>query len=407
MKIVEILGVKLNKISKKDILKFIHQKLGGEEQIYITTPNPEFILQAHKDEEFFYILNNSSLSIPDGIGLKFAAWLIGINLIRTTGADLTKDILKIADKKKLTVSVINWRNGLSTSKDITSIIKTVYPSVNIFVHDTDRNAKHLDLKSVNEHKPDIIFCTFGAPFQEKLIYHNQNKIPSAKIAIGVGGAFDFITQKVERAPKIFRVLGFEWLWRVLSQPQDRMKRLKRIYNAVFKFTFKVIKWRFIRPFFYRANVACILYKKVSNKYKILIVERAIEKNHWQLPQGGCDGESPLIAGKRELREEVGTKNFKVKQSFKNLHKYEFGDRMSKFGVEAKKVTGYKGQSQSLIIAEYLGDDSDIKINFWDHSAWRWVDSENLLAEVHSIRKKSAKIYIDKFNMEIGDLRLES
>ena len=60
---------------------------------------------------------------------------------------------------------------------------------------------------------------------------------TVKIAIGIGGAFDFIAGKQKRAPELMRKLGLEWLFRLIQQPS----RIKRIYNATIKFPIQVIK----------------------------------------------------------------------------------------------------------------------------------------------------------------------
>jgi N-acetylglucosaminyldiphosphoundecaprenol N-acetyl-beta-D-mannosaminyltransferase len=394
--IINILGINISTLSKKEVLKKIKQFLtdGGRHQI--VTPNPEFILKARQDEEFFYILNNADLAVPDGVGLKFAAWLLGKNIKRITGADLVKDILKIAQEKKLKVAVLNWGRGLSNREEIKSAVKKNYPKLQFSVKDIDRNFQFsiYNFQLITHFRPDILFCTFGAPYQEKFIYHNLKNLPSVKLAIGVGGAFDFLTGKIKRAPRLMRALGLEWFWRLILEPRYRFKR---IYNAVIVFPLAFIKWKFILPFFYRPNVACMLYKMENNKYKILLVERREEKNHWQLPQGGTDGEDIKAAGEREIKEELGTDKFKIIQTYKNLWKYKFDSSSGKYNEKVKRIVGYKGQKQSLAIAEFLGRDGDIKVNFWDHSGWKWVDAENLINEVHPVRREAVKIFLEKFN----------
>jgi hypothetical protein len=49
----------------------------------------------------------------------------------------------------------------------------------------------------------------------------------------------------------------------------------------------------------------------------------------------------------------------------------------------------------------LGRDDEIKINFWDHTAWKWVDSESLVDEVFEIRKEAVKAFYEKFQEFIG------
>src|SRR3989338_5459360 len=69
---------------------------------------------------------------------------------------------------------------------------------------------------------DILFVAFGHIKQEKWIGKNLKKIP-VKVAMGVGGAFDYLSGEVMRAPKFIRVLGLEWLFRLILQPW-RIKR---------------------------------------------------------------------------------------------------------------------------------------------------------------------------------------
>ena len=317
MNTINILDINISKIKKNEILNKIKEYLNSGNQHYIVTPNPEIILTAQKDEEFFYILNKADLAIPDGIGLKFAGWIIGKNIKRITGADLVKDILQLSIKNyQLKIAAINLKNGLSNKSDIEMVLEN-YGIKKYLVEDIEKESAHRlsipMIEKLNNFKSDILFCALGAPYQEKIIYHNLKKIPSIKLAIGVGGAFDFLTGKIKRAPKIFRIIGLEWLWRLSKQP----RRWKRIYNATIIFPWEFFKWRFIHPFLYRNNVACLLYKKEANNFKILLVERMDMPGHWQLPQGGTDGENLITAGARELSEEVGCNKFENIASFKD------------------------------------------------------------------------------------------
>lgn len=405
MNIINILGVNITKENNNEILKKIHSFLAGDISRYIVTPNPEIILKTSKDEELFYILNNADISLPDGMGLKVASLFLGNILKRFTGSDLTNHLLKYSEDNNLKIAILNWRGGLSLKGDISKSIKDKFPKLNFYIEDIDREGKLINFEKLNTFAPDILFSTLGSPWQEKNIYHTKDKINNLKLSLAVGGSFDFITGKKIRAPKIFRLLGFEWLWRLLIQPN----RIKRIYNATFVFMFRFLIWRFVRPFQYRPNVACLLFKKDkvnaegregalghNNLIKILMVCRNEKEEHWQIPQGGTDGEPLNVAGARELREELGTNKFRKIASYKSLYKYLFpASFKSKYNTPAKMVEGYKGQKQGLFIAEFFGKDDDIKINFWEHTDWKWVDIDDALSVVHPLRKKSLEIYLNK------------
>jgi len=240
---VNILGVKINTFNKKQALAKIQDFLNDGWQHFIVTPNPEIILAANgHDQEFFIILNKADLALPDGIGLKMAGWLMGINLKMITGADLVKDILELAQAQNRRVAIFNWQDGLSSELDIRQALAYKYPGLQALVLNIVRQAVMPEekLAQAKEFRPEIIFSILGAPYQEKFIFHNLSNLPTVKIGMGVGGAFDFLTGKIKRAPKLFRVVGLEWLWRLYKQP----RRWRRIYNAVIIFPVKFIIWRF-------------------------------------------------------------------------------------------------------------------------------------------------------------------
>ncbi|MFA5023845.1 MAG: WecB/TagA/CpsF family glycosyltransferase [Patescibacteria group bacterium] len=387
---VNILGINLSEFKESEVLKKIADFLVDGQQHYIVTPNPEIILAAGKDEEFAYVLNEATLALADGFGLKLACLLFGRNLPRVTGADLTAKLLAKAREQKIKIAVLNWAEGLSKQELIATALNKYYPGLDFLIIDTNRD-KLLTTETINQinnFAPKVLFCTLGFPYQEKVLFYNLKKLVTVKVALAIGGSFDFITGQTKRAPKILRNLGLEWLWRVIKEP----KRIKRIYRATFVFLGKILKIRFFNPYLYRPNVACLLYKKNQGKNKILLIERADEPGHWQLPQGGTDGESLEQAGARELREEIGTTNFTTKAIFKNLYRYRF----PRNSEHKKYCYNYKGQEQGLYVAEFTGTDNDLKIRFWDHIAWKWVDADNLVGEIHPVRETGSKIFLAKF-----------
>lgn len=387
---LNIFGVNISTLGSAGTRAKVEDFLSGDKARFIVTPNPEILLGAAADEELWYILNQADLAIPDGVGLKLAARFSGVRLERITGVDLVQDALKLAAEKNKKVMVLNWRGGLSRAGEIESSVKKSYSGLAIKSLEIDRAGRLVALEEINGFAPDILLVTLGSPYQEKLIFHNLAKLPTVKLAIGIGGALDFMTGKIRRAPKLMRSLGIEWLWRLARQP----RRIKRIFRAVIVFPLKFLNWRFVLPYFYRRNVVCILYKREAGGLKILLVERRDQPGHWQLPQGGIDGEGVETAGARELSEEVGTDKFKAMAVFNNLWRYEFGPDSGKYALH--KHTGHKGQKQGLFIAEFRGADKEIKVNYWDHAGWKWVSSDKLVESVAPVRQEATRVFLEKF-----------
>ena len=81
-----------------------------------------------------------------------------------------------------------------------------------------------------------MFVALGAPQQELLI-HKYFRSDRKGIYIGVGGSFDVLSGKKQRAPSFFIRHNLEWLYRITKEP----KRIKRFWNSNVKFLFELRK----------------------------------------------------------------------------------------------------------------------------------------------------------------------
>ncbi len=263
---VKILKVRFDYITLKQALETVSQWSAGEEKYYITTPNPEILLQAQKNNKFLKVLNRSDLNIADGTGILWASkylkiveknnnktikvikWIFSLKTIflfpryirtvlpeRVTGSDLMLEICKSSNAK---IFLLGAREGIAEkAKENIEKIHKEAQIVGTFAGTPLPQDEKTIIEKINDSEADILFVAYGAPAQETWIYQNLKKLKTVKVAIGVGGAFDFIAGTKKRAPKWMQKTGLEWLYRLLQQP----KRIKRIYNATIKFPFIILK----------------------------------------------------------------------------------------------------------------------------------------------------------------------
>jgi N-acetylglucosaminyldiphosphoundecaprenol N-acetyl-beta-D-mannosaminyltransferase len=389
-----ILGINTGSTNWTDAKSAISDFYNDGRSHLIVTPNPEIILSAQKDEELFYLLNHADLSLADGFGLKIAAWLSGQKLQRLTGADLLPCLLEEANNKSRRLLIIKPILSLSSETDLLRVLSEKYPHISPLIISTNRQAQaeESDLNKIKNFAPALAICLLGAPEQEKYLHYLKENMPVLPLAVGLGGAFDFLSGRVRRAPKIMRDFGFEWLWRLIKQPE----RWRRIWRATFVFLYKLIIWRFVLPYRYRQNVAILMYRLTPEGREIFIVERQGQPGHWQLPQGGLDGLDLVAAGSKEIREESGAIHFKIIASYKKLYRYEFTRENGHYqNKEGEKHFGYRGQEQGLLIVEFTGSPEEIKINYWDHQNWSWVAEKEFIQKLHPCRQEAAFIYLQK------------
>jgi N-acetylglucosaminyldiphosphoundecaprenol N-acetyl-beta-D-mannosaminyltransferase len=241
---MKLLGVRIDNLAKKEILEKIEFFLSEDAFHQLATVNPEFILTAQQDEAFKGLLNQCSLNVADGIGLKYAFLRFGkILKTRFAGVDLLGEILKIADERKFSVFLAISKDGLSSYDEIKAVLEKKYPSLKIGGGDiklshqssviSHQKREEDDRLPITDY--DILFCNFGSPQQERFIY--SQKDAKIRLAMGVGGSFDFLTGKIARAPIWMRKIGLEWLWRLMQQP---VARARRIFKAVIVFPIKIL-----------------------------------------------------------------------------------------------------------------------------------------------------------------------
>ena len=222
---ISILGVGINNIDLSDILEYLLKNIETKQKkIFLTTINSEILVAAHKKSEYRSILNSSDLALVDGFWVKKAVNLLGFSLKeRIAGVDLVHALCKEVSKRPITVGFFGGRGNVAESA--AECLKNEYPGLKVAF--TIEDWPESEAKSKNL-KCDILFVALGHPKQEIWIYNNLPNI-NVLMAMGVGGAFDFISGRVRRAPKIVQDLGFEWLFRLINQPWRIKRQSSLIY----------------------------------------------------------------------------------------------------------------------------------------------------------------------------------
>ncbi len=226
----------------------------------VFTPNPEFIVAAQKDEKFKEVLNKGDLNICDGFGLGLFS-----GCPRIPGVDFMIEICKIAAEKNIGVYLLGSDSDEIVKKTAENLQKQIQnlkisgydkglmmeiisnpPSsqrdygqagIQYPISNYNKEENSSIIKKINDSGAKILFVAFGMNKQERWIDENLAQMPNIKIAMGVGGSFDYISGIVRRAPCFLRKIGLEWLYRLFKQP----KRLGRISNAIIVFTYIVLK----------------------------------------------------------------------------------------------------------------------------------------------------------------------
>lgn len=393
-----ILNIDIDNIDYKETLKKIELFLKDNKQHYITTINPEIILKAQKDSEYRMILNNADISTPDGFGIILGSFFLNQRINhRVTGSDLTQKIIKFANDNNYKIFLLGgMENYASIAK---TKLEAKYKNINIV--GAESGFKNINQISVDENNKiieqiknsnaQILLVGYGAPFQEKWIYKNLKNIPNIRLAIGIGGTIDFIAEKAIRAPKVIRKFGFEWLWRLITEPY----RFRRIANATLVYSYYLIKWKIHLQKPFRNNAVSVI---INNENKILIIKEIFDKVGYRLPQGGIEkNESCEDSIKREIREETGFTNIKILGRASRTSSHYWPIYWKNISPHHKKYNErFCGQKQTIYFIEKTGDEKFCpeEKEIIDH---KWVNKEELYKYVSPIKKEILKIVLNEID----------
>lgn len=245
---IHLFDLPLNSRSKSELLKKLRLQLKMEQQtqlLSIATLNPEQVVQAQTDDKFRSVLKQFSLIVADGVGIVWATrFLTGAKMERIPGVELAEALVNICASHNQKVFLLGGKKGVAkraanqligeldnraleqtTSVDL---INFSTGAVDI-VHETKTQRAQV-LKKIHQQKPALLLVGYGAPYQEIWIQENRDELERAgvKVAMVVGGAFDYWSGDVPRAPLRLRQIGVEWLFRLITQPWRWRRQLRLI-----------------------------------------------------------------------------------------------------------------------------------------------------------------------------------
>lgn len=217
--ICTILGVRTDNVNYDQALSLVEGFIESGTPHQVVTVNPEFIVAAQSDDDFRSILNASSLALPDGVGLLWAARFLGHPIQeRVTGTDTVQRIAALAAQKGYGLFLLGAAPGVAVAT--AARLCQTHPGLRIVGTHAGSPALEEEyeiVRLIQRAKPDILFVAYGAPRQDKWIARNLERL-GVPVAMGVGGAFDFISGRVKRAPRWLQRLGLEWLQRLACEP---------------------------------------------------------------------------------------------------------------------------------------------------------------------------------------------
>lgn len=177
--------------------------------------NPEKIMSARRDPSLLEMLKNTEFLYPDGMGVSYVMGKkLGKKVNRIPGCELWQCLMNDSAQFQTPVYILGATDEVNqqTVKNLGGI------GVNVVGFNSGYfNDEAAIIESIKSSGAQIVSVALGSPKQEHFMVKCAREIPEA-FFMGVGGTYDVFTGKVQRAPKLFRKLKCEWLYRLISQP---------------------------------------------------------------------------------------------------------------------------------------------------------------------------------------------
>lgn len=236
---VFLLGVPIDALSSDEILDTLSGFLEEERGNHVLTPNSEMLVASAKNEVFRQVLRHSALNIPDSAGLLLMARFTRQRIPeRVTGADTTQAFCASLSPEH-SVFLLGAADGVA--EKAAEVLKSRNPSLVIagtYGGSPDVPQEEEICARINESGAHVLLVAYGAPRQDLWIARNLQRLTNIRLAMGVGGTFDFLAGTKKRAPRMMQRMGLEWLWRLILEP----RRIGRIITAVVVFPLMVFRY---------------------------------------------------------------------------------------------------------------------------------------------------------------------
>ena len=233
---IDVMGVGFDSLTMDEAVARARDLMAERRAAYVVTPNPEIVMLCREDPAAMQAVQGADLVLPDGIGIIYAAKILGEKLQgKVAGIEFAESLVAAMAKENMRLYLLGAKPGVAEKAGANLCAK--YPGLVLAgTHDGYFSDPQEVVDSINAAGgADVVFVCLGAPKQEKFIADNMDDIHST-LFCGLGGSLDVFAGVAKRAPDIFIKLGLEWFYRLLKQPSriGRMMKLPKFLLIVIK-----------------------------------------------------------------------------------------------------------------------------------------------------------------------------
>lgn len=228
-----VVSAKVDNASLDEALSGILDRPRGGRARQVHFVHPHALNTAFANAALRAQLARADLVLPDGIGLRLAARLLGVSLRHNlNGTDLLPVLCARAAAEGIPLALVGAAEGIAEACRDRLLAATPGLSIPIAHHGyLDEEASRGIAQRIGALGRVIVLVGMGTPLQEDWAHRHLAALPECT-AVTVGGLFDFFSGRMPRAPLALRELGLEWAFRLVQEPR-RLARRYLVGNPLF------------------------------------------------------------------------------------------------------------------------------------------------------------------------------
>jgi len=230
---VTLFGIPVHAVTMSQALDVIDRTIAEHKRLQIGVVNAAKVVNMRRNSALGQDVLTSDFILADGMAVVWASRLLRQPLPeRVTGIDLMMGMFERGNRHRYRVFCLGATEEVSSR--VAERIAAEYPNVILagrhHGYFTDAEEPAI-AKAIADSHPDILLVAMTSPRKENFLARWSDQIGAA-ICHGVGGSFDVMAGKVQRAPESWQRLGLEWLYRLKQEP-GRMWRRYLVTNSLF------------------------------------------------------------------------------------------------------------------------------------------------------------------------------
>ncbi|MGO8881678.1 MAG: WecB/TagA/CpsF family glycosyltransferase [Desulfomonilaceae bacterium] len=239
---VNLMGITIDNLTMDTAIQTILSWLKDEGSRQVCFVNADCVNIAYQNRAYLEVLKRSDLCLADGIGLKLAGKFLDQEIAQNLcGTDMFPRLCESISGTDVKLFLLGARP--EAVEGVVEWIREHHHGVQVcgYQHGYFQPEEEPGIiQRIKDSGAQLLLVAFGVPKQDVWIHENLNET-GVRVAMGVGGLFDFYSGRIPRAPLWMREIGMEWLYRLIQEPRRMWKRYL-IGNGLFLWW--VLKERF-------------------------------------------------------------------------------------------------------------------------------------------------------------------